>query len=845
MFINDDLNCTDSATIIINDLSASTLTIDSIKHESCSGDNDGLITVTITVSPPPGQLTWTGPVGFTDPGGNNTTIDNLGAGQYIATLTDGAGCILQEVIDINEAQSLTVNDVSSDPTCFGAGDGSIDLFVSGGNIGVSGNYTYDWDNDGVGDNDDSEDLSSLNGGNFTVTVYDDAGCSTSQTYTLNEPTQMTGSTTANVVGCGLNDGTATVTVNGGTVANDYTYVWTDNSGLQVGASTTITSQPAGCYNIDVTDDNGCLFSDIACINNPTGPTITLDQIDSVSCFNGVDGNIFLTVTTVNNPPVFAWQTVTSGSPTNGEDLQNVNAGTYSITVTDNLGCVSGQTYTVYEPNDFTISSNVINLTCNDDSSGSIDLTISGGTTDYNYSWSGPNGFTSTDEDINALVAGSYQITGSDNNGCIIPATTIDVTEPSAMGITLSFTPTDCDQPSGSITIVGNGGTVAADYTYELTDLAGTLISSSSLTSNLDIGQYIGFVYDDSNCFATDTIEVITTGDPTITLDNIIDVNCAGDADGSIFITVSGGTAPYNYIWSGTVAPDPAHETAEDFENWFAGTYEVSVTDDNGCSSLLQNLTINQPVTLFATTNNDNPLCSGDSTGTITLNPTGGTPPYQYEWENNGIIIGNGISINSLPAGSYDFTVTDDNGCDYGNTVDLISPNALSLTSSSVASTCGNSDGTASVNVTGGTVAVDYNYTWSNTQTGAGLPNTTSTVNSLSSGIYQVLVTDDNGCTDSTNITVSDSDGPTLTYSSSNIACFGVSNGTIDLVVVGNGPPYTFSWTGPVGFVNPGTEDLSGLEPGNYAVFVTDPLGVVLLRILLLAGLMIIFKFNLP
>ena len=186
-----------------------------------------------------------------------------------------------------------------------------------------------------------------------------------------------------------------------------------------------------------------------------------------------------------------------------------------------------------------------------------------------------------------LVAGSYQITGSDNNGCIIPATTIDVTEPTAMDITLSATATDCDQPSGSITINGNGGSVAADYTYELTDLAGTLISNTSLTSNLDIGQYIGFVYDDSNCFATDTIEVVTTGDPTITLDNIIDVNCAGDADGSIFITVSGGTAPYDYLWSGTVAPDPAHETAEDFENWFAGTYAVTVTDDNGCSSLLQ------------------------------------------------------------------------------------------------------------------------------------------------------------------------------------------------------------------------------------------------------------------
>ena len=90
-----------------------------------------------------------------------------------------------------------------------------------------------------------------------------------------------------------------------------------------------------------------------------------------------------------------------------------------------------------------------------------------------------------------------------------------------------------------------------------------------------MGQYIGFVFDDSSCIATDTIDVITTGDPLITLDNITDVNCAGDSDGSIFITVSGGGSPYSYLWSGTVAPDPAHETAEDFENWFAGTYAVT------------------------------------------------------------------------------------------------------------------------------------------------------------------------------------------------------------------------------------------------------------------------------
>ena len=212
--VTDAVNCVDSMTININDLSQSTMSVDSIKHESCAGDADGLITVLVNPNPTPWSLSWIGPAGFTDPGGSNTTINNLGSGQYIATLTDGAGCTLQEIVDINEAQSLTVNVVQQDPTCFGDNDGSIDLFVSGGNVAVD--YTYDWDNDGTGDDDDTQDLSNLGAGTYGVTIYDDAGCSVNQSYDLQEPTELVGSSTASLTGCGLNDGSAQVTISGGT-----------------------------------------------------------------------------------------------------------------------------------------------------------------------------------------------------------------------------------------------------------------------------------------------------------------------------------------------------------------------------------------------------------------------------------------------------------------------------------------------------------------------------------------------------------------------------------------------------------------------------------------------------
>jgi gliding motility-associated-like protein len=822
VFVTDDLNCQDSVTVNINDLSLSSLSVDSIKHESCAGDADGLITVSLVISPPPYTLTWTGPAGFTDPGGNNTTINNLANGQYIATLTDGAGCALQEVIDINQAQSLTVNDVTESPNCFGENTGSIDLFVSGGSVALD--YTYDWDNDGTGDNDDTQDLNNLIAGSYSVIISDDIGCSITTAFLLSDPTELTGTTSATLTGCGLNDGTAQVNVVGGTVLVDYTYSWTDGSGLQISATNSVINQPGGCYNVDVTDDNGCLYADIVCINNPTGPTISLDNIDSVSCYGNSDGSIFVTTSGVNIPFTFDWQIVTSGSADNLEDLQNVNQGTYSITVTDTLDCITGATYNVEEPDSIQVNFVKTDLSCFQDASGEIDVTITGGSLAYTLSWAGPGAFSSNSQDLTGLIQGSYSISGTDFNGCTIPTTNINIIEPTLMSISLDSTNTACNQPTGSVSISGIGGTIATDYTYKLTDLAGATISTSATTQNLAQGQYIGYIFDDSLCSAFDTIEVVPAASPQIVVNDIEHVDCAGNSTGSIYITVTGSATPFNYQWSGSVSPDPAHQTVEDFENWFAGIYSVTVTDTNGCFATEDNLTINQPATLFSTENTTNPQCAGENTGSIVLVPSGGTLPYTFEWSKDGITIGNSGTINNLDSGSYVYLITDSSNCIFTNTVNITPPNALSLIGGSTQSTCGNTDGSATVTASGGTAPTGYNYSWSSAISGTPIAGSVSTQNTLNSGIYKVVVSDDFGCSDSLNITVSDSDGPVIAYNSSNIACFGSINGTIDLTITGT-PIFNYVWTGPVGFVNPGNiEDLNGLDPGNYSVFVTDGLG---------------------
>ena len=165
------------------------------------------MSLAILSNPPTYNLSWDGPDGFNDPGGNNLTIENLSSGQYIATLEDGDGCIVSEIIDINEAQSLTINAVIDSLDCFGDQDGEIDLFVSGGSVDID--YNYDWGNDGVFE---QQDTTGLTEGTYVVTVYDDLGCNESESFTLLEPTELTGSTNSSLTGCGENDGSAEVTV---------------------------------------------------------------------------------------------------------------------------------------------------------------------------------------------------------------------------------------------------------------------------------------------------------------------------------------------------------------------------------------------------------------------------------------------------------------------------------------------------------------------------------------------------------------------------------------------------------------------------------------------------------
>ena len=295
----------------------------------------------------------------------------------------------------------------------------------------------------------------------------------------------------------------------------------------------------------------------------------------------------------------------------------------------------------------------------------------------------------------------------------------------------------------------------------------------------------------------------------ITLSAIVQSNvlCNGGSDGSIDLTVSGGIAPYNYIWSNSA-------TTEDMAGLFSGTYNVVVTDANGCTANTS-VTVTEPTMLTASAmvsssyNGQDLACNGASNGEATVSASGGTMGYTYQWDdpmNQTTAVATG-----LVAGTYNVVVTDANGCTASNSVTINEPATITTSIISMNVSCnGGSNGTVDLTVTGGTAP--YTFMWSNSAT-------TEDMVGLSSGTYNVVVTDANGCTATDNVTINEPATITTSIISTDVPCNGSNNGTVDLTVSGGTAPYTFIWSNSAT-----TEDMVGLSPGTYNVVVTDANG---------------------
>ncbi|MEO7445520.1 MAG: gliding motility-associated C-terminal domain-containing protein [Ferruginibacter sp.] len=423
--------------------------------------------------------------------------------------------------------------------------------------------------------------------------------------------------------------------------------------------------------------------------------------------------------------------------------------------------------------------------------GSITVTASGGTAPLSYSLNGAAGQASNV--FNNLAGGTYTITVTDATGCL-NTVTATVTPGTTLTGTIAGTATSCTTATnGTITVTPTSGT--APYSYRLN---GGAAQPGNTFTGLAPGTYSVSFTDVSGC--SNTLSFTVTAGSNITGTNTkTDASCPGVNNGTITITPTTGTAPYQYRLNAG-----ASQASRTFNNLAPGTYSVTATDANGCSFTLSNITIGQGTPLTATTTNNNPPCNNINNGSITISPTTGTAPYSYSL-NGGTAQLSG-TFNNLAPGSYTFSFTDANGCTGGGTTTLTTNSPVTITAVLVQPLCkGSSNG--SITLTGAGGVSPYNYSKN-----AGVTYQASgTFGSLAAGTYTFRVKDNAGCTKDTTLTLSEPTLLTASSTSTPSSCNG-NDGTITVVGTGGTQAYTYSVDNGATY-QPGSGFT--VAPGNY------------------------------
>ena len=737
---------------------------ETLNSPSCFGANDGSITVAMSGGTAPYTYSWSN-------GDSGPTANGLSAGIYTVTVTDNSGCTYVENITLNDPVRIAINASLTPPSCNGLADGSLSVAPTNG----TASYTYNWST-----GDATATVNGVPAGTYSVTVTDAGGCSVTESLTLSQPGVLTGNATVNDITCsGANDGSIFLAVSGGSAP--YSYSWADNGAT----SNNRTGLADGNYSVTITDGNGCSITENYTVNNPAPLTTSFTQTDLV-CRGGSTGAIDITPSGGTAPYSYLWS---NGATT--QDVSNLTAGAYSVTIRDTENCNITLNITLTEPATvLSLAGSKTNATCNGSNNGSIDLVVTGGSAPYTYAWS--NG--AVTEDLNGLAPGNYNVSVTDNNGCT-KFIDFTITQPAPLAGNATVTSITCNGAAdGQIQLNPTEGT--GTYTYAWAD---DVTETAANRTGLAPGNYTVTITDGNGCTQ---VELFNLTEPTALSATFsqANVSCFGESTGLINLTVSAGTAPYTFSWSNGAITEDVNALA-------AGNYSVVITDSRGCT-ITENMTITQPSSVLTVTGSASQItCNGAADGIINVTVSGGTAPYAFNWSNGSTA----EDLNSLPAGTYNLTVTDNNGCTETASYTITDPPLLVLTGTTTDVTCnGANDGRIDVSMSGG--EGPYTFAWSNGET-------TEDVTGLAPGTYSVNVTDSRGCSVNQTFTITQPITLNLAYTFTDVDCFGNSTGAIDITVTGGTAPYAYSWdTGSI------TEDLSGLNAGNYNVTVTDTNG---------------------
>lgn len=442
-------------------------------------------------------------------------------------------------------------------TCNGGSNGSATVIAYGGKKP----YKYNW----APPSDTNATDTGLIEGSYVCTVADAAGDTVRDTIKISQPTPVAVTVVDSNTTCGKSNGEAMASVSGGT--SPYAYLWNTSPAQTTASAGNLT---AGTYTLIVTDKNKCSATATTTIGASSAPYISV-KVTPSNC-GASNGKAVTTVTGGTTPYIYSWN-----NGDNQPTADSLKAGTYIVIVTDKKGCSSFKGITVSDTNGPSITvSSVTNILCNGASTGAASVTVSGGVSPYQYLWS--NGATTSG--VSGLSAGPYQVTVTDAFGCN-DIKTIDITTPTALTISDSSTQAGCGLSNGSASVTVSGGVPGYSYMWN------TGATTSSI-NNVAAGTYSVTVTDTNGCSISGQASVSNTSGPVVTIDSIVNEDCTAGTSGSISVTTTGGTPPYQYLWSNG-------ETTYSINGLSSGTYNVTVTDAGGCvGSANANVSASQP-----------------------------------------------------------------------------------------------------------------------------------------------------------------------------------------------------------------------------------------------------------
>ncbi|HLN56399.1 MAG TPA: gliding motility-associated C-terminal domain-containing protein [Bacteroidales bacterium] len=645
----------------------------------------------------------------------------------------------------------------------------------------------------------------------TYSITDQCGNSTTVTQTLTAAEIIVPSLTSSDADNTICTGASVTFTAGGGTSYDFRV---DGTSVQSGASSTFTTTTltdGQVVDVIVGSITGCKATSagITMIVNPLLPVSVTIAPDANPVCTGA--NITFTATPVNGGTTPSYQWFNGVTPV-GTDSPTFSylpsAGDIvKVVLTSNEACQSGgpatsNTVTVSVSPAITVTNIQTNILCNGNTTGAIDISVAGGTTPYNYAWTG-TGVTAGAEDQTNLAAGTYTVTVTDAANCVSAPVSITLTQPAPLtsSIVAQTNVTIYGGNDGSVEIAGAGGT--SPYQYQLGSGA---FQASGIFNTLAAGNYTITVQDANLC--TTTIPVTITQPAALLSGNITsqsNVTCFGASTGSVTVTGTGGTMPYEYSLNGGT-----YQSSGTFTNLAAGTYTVTVRDAIPTTfDVPVSITSPASAVSLSVVNQSDVLCFGANTGSVTVSGSGGTGPYQYNVDAGAK---QAPGTFALGAGTHTVTVTDANMCTSNINV-VISGPAVALTGSITSQagvTCfGAGNGTVTVAGSGGTTPYQYSIN-------SGIFQASGTFSGLLPGSHNVTVRDANMCTVNVPVSITEPAVLSLDANHTDVLCPDNPEGTINLIFLGGTQPYNVIWSDGATTLN-----RVGITDGDYSAVVTD------------------------